>query len=165
MKITRALTIVFAATLAISASACAGKKKSKKKKQQTSQTATGTETKKGPAPLTEAEKKVQAQALDVMDKVAAAAVAHKDDCEALADAWIKLWDENRELIQQAINIDSDPQKVAEWEASNRDRKDAINEKLRPAMQTCQRNKRIKDLLAKMKPKANGATAKPKTKTE
>lgn len=157
MKITRALTLTLVAVFAVSAAACAGDKK--KNKKQTNQATGGSETQKGPTPMTDAEKKIQAQAMDLMDKVAAAAVTHKDDCDALADAWLELWNENQSLIKQAIKIDSDPQKVAEWEAAHGERKKAIDEKLKPAFENCGRHKRIVELLAKMKPKAKPAADK------
>ncbi len=159
MKPTRLLSLVLVALVSISVAACAGKKKQKKKSN--TPAAGGTETKKGPEPMTEAEKKVQANAMALMEKVGAAAVEHKDDCDALAAAWQKLWDDNKDLVNAATKIDRDSQKVAEWDKAYKDQKKAINEKLKPAFDKCSKHKAVVALLAKMKPPAAKKDPAPK----
>jgi len=159
MKPTKLLTIVAIALFSLTSISCAGKRQKKKK---APATAGGSETTKGPAPMTDDEKKVQVEAMALMEKVAAAGVQHKDDCEALAGAWEKLWDDNKELVARATKIDTDPQKVAEWEAAHKDQKKAINAKLKPAFDKCSKNKRIVALLDRMRPKPGAKPVKPAT---
>lgn len=148
MRATRLFILLVVAMFGVSASGCAGKRQ---KKQQDEPAAQGTETTKGPTPLTEAEKKIQADAMALMEKVAEAADKHKDDCDALVAAWTKLWDENTELVAKAVKIDSDPKKVAEWESLHKERKQAIETKLEPVLAKCAKHDGMKKLLAKMRP--------------